>query len=153
MTLTQSLAIELPFMADYITWVSQWMPVDGDQFSALMFMIWLWMTPAILNLSALIIGVRNTADGRWDRRMSRASFLLILSYAVLIDRVYLRYIGVLDGSAITGETPEWPRTTFYVLCTVYYGISLVLDHVIPFTIRMVRGQGRDPVTMEGIDDA
>lgn len=153
MTLTQSLAYELPFLADFITDVSRMMPVDGDQFNALMFMIWLWLTPAILNLSALIIGVRNTADDRWNHRMSRASFLLIFSYAVLIDRVYLRYIGVLDGSAVAGDTPEWPRTTFYVLCTVYYGISLVLDHVIPFAIRVVRGQGRDPVTMEGIDHA
>lgn len=117
----------------------QHLPFTEAQFTMFMDMAWRWITPFGLTLSAIILFIRITGEQRWGTRMGRASFLLILSYAVLMDRVWLRNIGVLQP-----QMPEWHWTLFYPFCTVFYTVELIIHHVFPFLVRVLFGFFRLP---------
>lgn len=128
------------------------MPQDSAEWEAALLALWLYLTPLALTLSAIILCWRATVLHRWNRRMSRATFGLVLSYAVLMDRIFLRNLGIVFSPTASQPEPQW--ALFYVLTTVYFVYALLLEHAVPATIHFWRWLRRDPRAPKpiGIDD-
>lgn len=126
--------------------------MNGDELNALFQMAWIFVTPFVLTGSVIIMAVYNTYNRHWNRFMTQGTFVLMLSYAVLIDRVFLRYLGVIPDATIAGTPPEWPWTAFYLICAIYYGAALVFKWAIPGVYRMIYGHRPPPPMDDGEDD-
>lgn len=116
--------------------------------------IWLFTVPASLTIAALILGVRIIVAKRYTSRMSRATFLLILSFAVLVDRLVLR---VNRGSATSA--PDAAFAVYYTVSAVYFAYALIVEWALPFLFwlyRRARGRRFEPIPetiAKGVPDA
>lgn len=126
--------------------------LNGDELNLVMQMAWIFVTPFVLTVSVIIMAIYNTYNQRWNRFMTQGTFLLMLSYAVLIDRVFLRSLGLIPDTAMSGQPPEWPWTAFYLICAIYYGAALVFKWAIPAVFRMWRGTHPPPPMDDGEDN-
>lgn len=116
--------------------------------------LWLFLTPLGLTIAALILGVRIIVAKRYRSRMSRATFILILSFAVLVDRLVLR---VGRGDATTA--PDAAFAVFYTSAAVYFAYALIVEWALPFfywLYRRARGRRHEPIPetiVKGVPDA
>jgi hypothetical protein len=119
--------------------------------------VWFYVVPPTLTLAAIILGVRLIAGKKYTQRMSRATFFLILSFAVLMDRLALR-LSTRLGDAPAGY-PDAMWATFYTACAVYFAYALIREWAFPFvwwTYRRIRhGDTQEPLPEEfkGVTDA
>lgn len=91
---------------------------------------WVHLTPIVLTFAAIILGVRLIWGKRWRSRMSRASFFLLASYAILMIRV-------LSGAYNPDDGDSAPLPVFailYLWASVYFLYALVLEWFFPFLI-------------------
>jgi len=119
--------------------------MNAAELDSLLRTVWLFVTPVSLVLAAIILTVRFTTQRRWNNRMSRATVLLIVSYAVLMVRTLARVLnwGVLGGSAINESAPDPFYAAFYTIAALYFFYALVRDWVIPsifWSYRWLRGR-------------
>jgi hypothetical protein len=124
--------------------------MDAADWERLLTTIWTIATPIGLSLAAVILGGRLVIERRWKNRMSRASALLIISYAVLMVRlVHGRWFN--KGVSDPGPDPFF--AAFYTFAILYFTYALVLGWVVPFTINIVRRKRGDEELEVGVEDA
>lgn len=96
--------------------------------------IWIHITPLVLVLATVVLFVRLITGKRYRSRMSRASFILLLSYAVLMVRVLIGAYNPNDGDSF----PIPIFALFYLFAAVYFLYALTIEWGIPLGIWAVR---------------
>lgn len=131
-----------------LDWFSGVLGTPPGNYEALIAVVWFYVTGLTLNLAAVIMLGTNIWHRRMTRRMSRASFLAIASFAMVMNRqLWLRHTGEENLGAVVSAV-FW---IFVGLSVLYFLYALILEWVIPFLLWGVGRLNRHEVWRD--DDA
>ena len=93
---------------------------------------WFYTTPPVLLLATVIMAVLLTRHRRWTKRMSRASFGIISSCAIIMLRFLALDLANLDVLPQPWALVVW---TYAMSTAIYFGYALLTEWAIPFARR------------------
>lgn len=119
--------------------------LGADEWERIITRTWFYFTPPTLLLATVIMVALITQRRRWSRRMSRASFGLLSSYALIMTRFL-----VLDTLDIEVLPQPWALAvwTYAFATVVYFLYALIAEWVLPFILRRFR---KDSLYEDGFD--
>jgi len=109
--------------------------IGAESWEQIVTRTWFLFTPPILNVAAVLMLILLLWRGRWRSRMARASFGLVSSYAMIMDRfLYLQW-SQSDALPQPWALMLW---TYAFIAAVYFGYALAREWLVPFAFWIVR---------------
>lgn len=116
---------------DFLRVVNEWYASYADTWEFFFTRTWYLLTPPLLNTAAVVMFVLLLWRERWRNRMSRASFGIVSSYALIMDRfLYLEW----SGLQMVPQPWALILWSYAFTAALYFGYALAVEWVIPFLI-------------------
>jgi hypothetical protein len=103
--------------------------LDADALTEFVTTAWFFVTPPLLTVAVIVMGIAIWKRGTWRRLMPRASFLLLTSYAVIMDRYVIREVAGIE---------DWQQPWSFLVgafafgSAVYFLYAILKEWVWPF---------------------
>lgn len=141
-----SLIHSVSILYDIIRRLADLYGLGADEWERVITRTWFYLTPPTLILAVLIMAALITRRRRWPRRMSRASFGLLSSYAAIMIREMALHITNTETLSQPWALLVWTYAFFTVS---YFLYALITEWVFPFFLRRSR---KDSLDEDGFDE-
>lgn len=135
-----------------IEWMGHLYHMENPSLEDVLSRTWFYLTIGGLMLGTIILLVELTVNGRWRRRMSRASFGIFLAFTLVL----MRSLVVARFTSDCAITQPWALVfwTYQVFSVGYFLYALILGRVIPAVWQFAKLLGDPPlIEKENPEDA